>query len=115
MLLRRAWPAARHYSAHPLLFMRWVMGSRSRRPQCGVKFPGAAGPPILGLHLAREFEKLREGFMPSLVIINLWTSKLFQFRLDLYLVDRGPFDRYRSDAMPHPFAAYNSDRPRNSA
>ena len=27
--------------------------------------------------------------MPSLVIINLWTSKLFQFRLDLYLVDRG--------------------------
>jgi len=38
----------------------------------------------LGLHLAREFEKLREGFMPSLVIINLWTPKLFQFRLDLY-------------------------------
>ncbi|SRR6266550_9400215 len=42
-------------------------------------------PSNLSSHLAREFEKLREGFMPSsLVIINLWTSKLFQFRLDLY-------------------------------
>jgi hypothetical protein len=64
---------------------------------------------------AREFEKLREGFMPSLVIINLWTSKLFQFRLDCILVDRGSLDHDRSDATPHPFAAYYSDRSRNSA
>jgi len=26
MLLRRALPATHHYSAHPFLFMRWVLG-----------------------------------------------------------------------------------------